>query len=369
MSDRPAWLPYRSKDGVFETHFNCADADGASFMNFFHKAVRWSREADNQDKNEYCLLDTFLRDSLYQEMLQDLFRAARDENRLPVKILLVNPNSSYAEARAKSLKDGTALDRTKDGLINLLRSLHYISNIPLQEDLNCLECNVLLSHIKQFSDKLNLRFYSATPSGPMFFFQDILLYGRYCEGILAKDLPWFMIVNDPHRLQDLYDIFLSEFNRIWEQSSTEFDNVSPDSQLQSSHTYFISYSSKDKQDADHIELLLRRNHCHIKRDEHDIRAGEPLNSEIKEAINQSNTVLILWSKNYSESPWCLGEFNYALNLKRGKRLPSFQRLVTIQLDRSEPALPVQGFLYLSGQSRELREKAIEQIVREESSVK
>jgi hypothetical protein len=90
--------------------------------------------------------------------------------------------------------------------------------------------------------------------------------------------------------------------------------------------------SRNAQAADHIELLLRRKHRAVFRDEAILRLGATFENDIKEQLQRSDTYVGLWSKSFAESDWCEKELNWAIELQRKYRRP--RRIHLILLDET-----------------------------------
>lgn len=361
---RPERLKYKSRSGIFDTYFR--ESSSRAFTKFVLKAIQWSDscEDDYSDTAEYRLLDTFMSDSLTQELLSEVFNRSRSAG--SVKILLANCKSQFAIARSQSIGNTPAEVRATNGLRRLLGSIYdTIGRKNFSDDLTKWTYENLLESIHEVKSQVNLdlKFYSVAPSGPMFFFKDILLYGRYCANESSKDLPWNMIVDDTNESDDMYDVFNKEFSWIWEKASQHIEGVES-SLYNYLHKYFISYSSKDAIVADHIELLLWRQNRFVSRDERNFASGENLSSEVQSVIDNSQTFLVLLSKNYSQSIWCQDELAYARQIC-GKG--GLKRLIAIRLDHSDIPLNLSSRLHLNGLDRQERQTAIQRIIDEEAS--
>lgn len=77
-------------------------------------------------------------------------------------------------------------------------------------------------------------------------------------------------------------------------------------------TFFISYARSRPQEADFVEMFLRRRSFTVLRDEHDFGAGHAIPSEIRENIHRANVFVAIWCREYACSPWCYDEFDLAL---------------------------------------------------------
>jgi hypothetical protein len=76
--------------------------------------------------------------------------------------------------------------------------------------------------------------------------------------------------------------------------------------------FFISYPQCRPQEADFVEVTLRRRHLDVFRDAHDFGAGRPLLQEIMEHVHGAHVFVALWCREYACSPWCFDELEIAL---------------------------------------------------------
>jgi hypothetical protein len=76
---------------------------------------------------------------------------------------------------------------------------------------------------------------------------------------------------------------------------------------------FISYARAQADDADFVEMTLRRRGFDVVRDEASFAPGHDIPVEIREKIFSSEIFLALWSIDYASSPWCFDEIEIALD--------------------------------------------------------
>jgi nucleoside phosphorylase len=220
MHERPHWLHYRAKDGIFETFFGPRSSPD-ELAHYLERAITWSQDAE---VGTYQLLDSFLSDSLNQTLLSNIFSLTSATRR--AKILIADPSSDFALARAKSIGQ-IAAKEVRSGIHNILAAIKIAARIELP-NLESLSFDDLVNLVHEHESKvyLEVRFYSEAPSSPMYFFKDILVSGRFCAGLSSSKLPWTMIVDDPSVPGDLYDIYNDEFERIWEKAKTSLEHRS-----------------------------------------------------------------------------------------------------------------------------------------------
>ena len=81
---------------------------------------------------------------------------------------------------------------------------------------------------------------------------------------------------------------------------------------------FLSFRGEDtrKRFTDHLYKALVNAGFRTFRDEDHAERGEPIGSELKKAIQGSRSSVIVFSKGYSSSRWCLDELVIILNRRR-----------------------------------------------------
>ncbi|CAL5380081.1 unnamed protein product [Camellia sinensis] len=74
-------------------------------------------------------------------------------------------------------------------------------------------------------------------------------------------------------------------------------------------TTFLSFRGKDlrKTFIDHLHTALSQSGIHTFRDDDEIERGQVIDSELRKAIKQSRVSIIVFSKGYASSKWCLDE--------------------------------------------------------------
>jgi hypothetical protein len=128
--------------------------------------------------------------------------------------------------------------------------------------------------------------------------------------------------------------------------------------------FFISYPRSRPQEADFIEMTLRRRNHDVFRDERDFGAGQRVQSEIIEHIHRSNVFIVIWCKEYACSPWCYDEFEIALKRHKAGGLS----LWILRLDETRIVPPAaRDLLSYSAKSREELEGHILKLLEQASS--
>ncbi|HEY0761808.1 MAG TPA: toll/interleukin-1 receptor domain-containing protein [Pyrinomonadaceae bacterium] len=84
--------------------------------------------------------------------------------------------------------------------------------------------------------------------------------------------------------------------------------------------FFISYPRCRPQEADFIEMILRRRNQIVFRDDQNFAAGQPIPMEIDQHLYHAEVFVAIWCKEYACSPWCFDELDLALQRHKEGRL-------------------------------------------------
>ncbi|CAL5329911.1 unnamed protein product [Camellia sinensis] len=93
-------------------------------------------------------------------------------------------------------------------------------------------------------------------------------------------------------------------------SSTARDQEASSSSMpRCAYHAFLSFRGKDlrKTFIDHLHTALSQSGIHTFRDDDEIERGQDIDSELRKAIEQSRVSIIVFSKGYASSRWCLDE--------------------------------------------------------------
>lgn len=356
---RPPRLAYQALSGIVEVHVPLS-TESYRFDDFVDNALNWA----GTTAERYCILDTFLSDTLRETDIARLLHHASEK--VPVRIALLNPFSAFAEARAASLGNGTSLSRSLSGLKKILRGIYQVQGRD-DSEVDGLDRDATIAAIQSNAESVHLALkeYDVVPSGPFFFFNDLLLAGRYAAGTTSRNLPWTLIVDEPHEPDDYYDICFREFRYIWNEKSNRLAGQCGTIKEKRfvNHTYFLSYSHEDETFADHIETLLLRKGRRIIRDEQNIRAGETLSEELTKLVSCCDSFLALYSDSYRLKSWCKHELDFALNLKDSNKV---NRVCLLSLSSTRPdSMRTSSLVYLPCSTRQERELAVARLINEE----
>lgn len=75
------------------------------------------------------------------------------------------------------------------------------------------------------------------------------------------------------------------------------------------HDVFISFRGEDtrKNFTDHLYTALTRKGINVFKDDIELEIGKPISSELLNAIEKSRISIVVFSRNYVSSTWCLDE--------------------------------------------------------------
>uniref|UniRef100_A0A2N9F0Y5 TIR domain-containing protein n=1 Tax=Fagus sylvatica TaxID=28930 RepID=A0A2N9F0Y5_FAGSY len=113
--------------------------------------------------------------------------------------------------------------------------------------------------------------------------------------------------------------------------SEPFSSSSSSSSSRSKHDVFLSFRGEDTRYSftDHLYASLQRAGIHTFRDDDKLERGKSISFELLQAIEGSKISVIVFSRNYASSTWCLDELAKITECRRMKRqlvLPIFYQV-------------------------------------------
>ncbi|KAM5582514.1 G-type lectin S-receptor-like serine/threonine-protein kinase RLK1 [Rosa sericea] len=110
---------------------------------------------------------------------------------------------------------------------------------------------------------------------------------------------------------------------------------------------FLSFRGEDtrKNFTDHLHTALLNSQFRTFRDDPELKRGENIKEELEKAIRESRSSVIVFSRNYTSSPWCLHELVMILERKRTSEhvvLPVFYDVNPSQLRKQAESLAKAG---------------------------
>ncbi|XP_052298618.1 disease resistance protein RUN1-like isoform X6 [Citrus sinensis] len=93
--------------------------------------------------------------------------------------------------------------------------------------------------------------------------------------------------------------------------------------LQTKYDVFLSFRGEDTRNnfTDHLHAALIRNGFVAFKDDETLERGNEISSELSKAIEESNVSIVILSKNYASSPWCLDELAKIVECGNKKKDP------------------------------------------------
>jgi hypothetical protein len=181
----------------------------------------------NKDKPNYQtirILDTFLSDSFILDMIKEII-ADSNIHKYQVRILLLDPFSTFAESRANALSSN-AIKEINNTLFKIREA---ISDIREKQSLSeeakdefksrKMDPQFLfeqLSGIREFKGtNLDIKFYELLTDTPIYLISQFAMKGFILYNRSSIKNPWMIFVDDPNQEDDLFDHFSRNFNNIW----------------------------------------------------------------------------------------------------------------------------------------------------------
>ncbi|MEM6474610.1 MAG: toll/interleukin-1 receptor domain-containing protein [Pseudomonadota bacterium] len=304
----------------------------------------WENESENPQRQELAnaklgdgsnriirILDSFFSDTLTDSDIRaQIFKRAVEG--VPVEFLLADPQGSFGVSRASAI--GQHTDRSGDGLFELAMA-GFDTRAKLQRRPKITEAEIrkykgkegawidaakaLLAVIEDLP--IQIRLYDKAPSGPYYFFGDMLLAGRFWTSETAAFHPWSQIVDTPYD-NDLYDILLTEYRSLWETASPLENVVSGEGGAVrdiGGRNVFISYSETDENFAHELEEALKERGLEAYAYKTNVKPGDRWPDELKARLRSCDTlVAIISSRVIEEKEWIRAEIGAAWVL--GKRI-------------------------------------------------
>lgn len=225
FKEAPEFVSYR---GLYKTAFNHSD-----LLHLIEHLVELARCSSNTIatknlKPEVRLLDTFFSDTLEETHVTEIVRLCRDFSS-SLRVLILNPHSSFAAARGKSLKVNP-LNEINKAIMKLrraVRNVHDKSNAKLvlgEEEIN--PSDFLHRQLDQLQDErgevsVNVRFYEVMTETPVYIISNFAAKGLIIDHHSAAYNPWMVFLDNPYQDGDIFDCLKKSFDTIWDNSSAE----------------------------------------------------------------------------------------------------------------------------------------------------
>ena len=101
-------------------------------------------------------------------------------------------------------------------------------------------------------------------------------------------------------------------------ASIGMENASSSSTVQWKYDVFISFRGEDTRNnfTDHLYNALIGKGINTFRDDEKLERGKPISLELSKAIEESRFTVVILSKDYASSPWCLDELAKIIACKK-----------------------------------------------------
>ncbi|KAL8252447.1 hypothetical protein R6Q59_036140 [Mikania micrantha] len=104
-------------------------------------------------------------------------------------------------------------------------------------------------------------------------------------------------------------------------SSSSFHSA-PSSSQSCKYDVFLSFRGEDtrKTFVDHLYFSIKQHLIHVYKDDDTLPRGEIIDQSLFEAIEESRIAVIIFSKHYADSSWCLDELAHVMKCKNEREL-------------------------------------------------
>ncbi|KAJ0586436.1 putative TIR domain-containing protein [Helianthus annuus] len=127
----------------------------------------------------------------------------------------------------------------------------------------------------------------------------------------------------PHPLENNNLVnLLVQMNTSMASSSSSSHSTPASSSRSCKYDVFLSFRGDDtrKTFVDHLYSALTQHLIRVYKDDETLPRGESINQSLFEAIEESQIALIVFSKNYADSSWCLEELAHIMKCKHEREL-------------------------------------------------
>jgi len=128
-----------------------------------------------------------------------------------------------------------------------------------------------------------------------------------------------------------------------------------------SYDVFISFRGEDTRRSftDHLYSTLKRHEIHTFRDNEELRTGENISTELLNATQKSKISIVVFSKGYASSMWCLDELVEIMHPKKTKDL--ILLLIFYHVDPSDVRKQTRTFAKAFGRNEKRFQTDIERV--------
>jgi hypothetical protein len=224
FKESPAFVSFR---GLYKTAFSHSE-----LLQLIGDLVDLARTPNaietKSSKPEVRLLDTFFSDTLGEEQVTAIVGLCRDFSS-PLRVLILNPHSSFAAARGKSLKVNplSEINKAVMKLRRAVRKVHDKSNVELvlgEEEIYSSDfLHQQLDHlqVERGEVSVSVRFYEVMTETPIYIISNFAAKGLVIDHHSAAYNPWMVFLDHPSQNGDIFDCLKKSFDTIWDNSSAE----------------------------------------------------------------------------------------------------------------------------------------------------
>lgn len=161
---------------------------------------------------EICLWGLSLHSFSTTRMIELLVERLKISNALHLRILLLNPNSPFAEYRGqqKVYRDKKQ-DYLKETIQQSISQFHWMGNRLQQEFRGDI-----------WKARCDIRLYDGYPSMGMVVFDDEAIVSHYLHGISGSTAP-YVVYHRTENEHNIYRLLIEEFDEIWRRATSIFD--------------------------------------------------------------------------------------------------------------------------------------------------
>jgi hypothetical protein len=266
------------------------------------------------------ILDSFFSDTLIREDIRDpIFTRALKG--VPVQFLLADPRGAFGKARAEAIKQ-SAMERSLEGLerlalvcndVRVRESETWVSREPeIRSAKNKRDWEKVAELLIEVTAGLpvEVKLYQVSPSGPLYFFSDLLIAGRFWAKTTAANLPWEHIIDTPIQ-GDLYDTMLKEFFYVWDSAKPLAESIYS-GPVAANPLVFISCCQADQAIVTELQGRITANGIATYIFWTDTATGVAWPAEVHKALNECGVlVAVLTGNALANSDWVRAEIGGA----------------------------------------------------------
>jgi len=344
FKNRNSLLLLQNREGILSAYLQ--DKDKA-LSEAAHQSIEWSdsprkgiemlyqNESNEQKLAKFGangfkfirILDSFFSDTLTDSDIRvPIFTRALKG--VPVQFLLADPRGAFGKARAEAIKQ-SAMERSLEGLERLAL---VCNDVRLRESESWESRELEIRAAKKSGNweqvakllvevicelPVEIRLYQVSPSGPLYFFSDLLIAGRFWAKTSAANRPWEHIIDTPIP-DDLYDTMLKEFLYLWNSAKPLAESIYS-GPVAANPLVFISCCRADEKLVEELEATIKAAGIATYVFWNDIPTGQAWPEIVHQKLNACGVLVAVLTDNaLKNSDWVRAEIGGAWAL--GKRI-------------------------------------------------